>query len=258
MTQLTFNYCPVDGDQFQEGESKCSSCGFDRKAIKESLTNSTTCEEPKKAPWRKLLWIKQDYPDNYVDITFLGELQENVNVRTYDYWTVVKESTVISQHISSGTVFTIIGYIFWDKSISKTDPSYEYKRWRTAKGFALFFAALLGLSPILKTLTKTISNDTIWALTVILFLANMLFHDYGSDNRTNINLSAKFNIALTFLLVFLAAILFMDISKAVVIIYILMITFITFVCPYWLIWIQKYKKEIHGPWDEARPKIQRR
>lgn len=74
-----------------------------------------------------------------------------VNVRAYDYWTVVKESTVISQHISSivifiavfiylffemlsgqiliigGTVLTIIGYIFWDKSISKTDPSYEYK-----------------------------------------------------------------------------------------------------------------------------------
>ncbi|RHZ61255.1 hypothetical protein Glove_349g102 [Diversispora epigaea] len=335
MTQLTFNYCPVDGYQFQEGEAKCSFCGLDRNAIKEILTNSTACEEQKKAPWRKLLWIKQDYPDNYVDKTFLGELQENVNVRTYDYWTVVKESTVISQHISSimifiavfiylyleilsgpilitsGTVFTIIGYIFWDKSISKTDPSYEYKRWRTAKGFALFFAALLGLSPILKTLTRTISDDTIWALTVILFLANMLFHDYGSDNRTNIkfpgslstnaaifasvllasrfpphtsnslvsglmsfavewfalfpifrryikSLSSKFNIALTFLLFILAAILFMNISKAIVIIYILMITFITFVCPFWLIWIQKYKKEIHGPWDEARPKIQRR
>ncbi|CAG8760790.1 33638_t:CDS:2, partial [Gigaspora margarita] len=86
--------------------------------------------------------------------------------------------------IISGTVLTIIGYIFWDKSISKTDPAYEYKRWKTAKGPVLFFVTLLGLSPILKTLTKDTSSDTIWALTVILFLANMLFHDYGSENRT--------------------------------------------------------------------------
>ena len=38
-----------------------------------SLTNSPT----KKDPWRKLLWIKQDYPDNYVDSTFLEELEKN-------------------------------------------------------------------------------------------------------------------------------------------------------------------------------------
>ena len=60
------------------------------------------------------------------------------------------------------------------------------KGWKTAKGAVLFFATLLCLSPILKTLTKDTSSDTIWALTVILFLANMLFHDYGSENRTNI------------------------------------------------------------------------
>lgn len=29
------------------------------------------------APWRKLLWVKQSYPDNYVDSTFLEELQKN-------------------------------------------------------------------------------------------------------------------------------------------------------------------------------------
>jgi phosphatidylinositol glycan class C protein len=57
---------------------------------------------------------------------------------------------------------------------------------KTAKGAVLFFAMLAGLSPILRTLTKDTSSDTIWALTVILFLANMLFHDYGSGNRTNI------------------------------------------------------------------------
>lgn len=31
-------------------------------------------------PWRKLLYIKQDYPDNYVDHTFLEEMQKNGSV----------------------------------------------------------------------------------------------------------------------------------------------------------------------------------
>jgi len=69
------------------------------------------------------------------------------------------------------------------------------------------------------------------------------------------SLSVEFNIALTCLLFMLATILFLNISKTIVILYILGIAFITFVCPFWLIWIQKYKNEIHGPWDEARPKI---
>jgi hypothetical protein len=30
-----------------------------------------------KLPWRKLLYVKQDYPDNYVDDTFLDALQKN-------------------------------------------------------------------------------------------------------------------------------------------------------------------------------------
>lgn len=33
-------------------------------------------------PWQKLLWVKQNYPDNYVDSTFLDELQRNGNIQT--------------------------------------------------------------------------------------------------------------------------------------------------------------------------------
>jgi hypothetical protein len=32
---------------------------------------------PNNSPWQKLLWVKQNYPDNYVDSTFLDELQRN-------------------------------------------------------------------------------------------------------------------------------------------------------------------------------------
>lgn len=125
---------------------------------------------PNNPPWQKLLWVKQNYPDNYVDGTFLDELQRNgkaifyfwklftmlisclVNVRSYDYWTMVYESGVITQHISSvvifiaifiylqlhslsgshliwtGSLLTGVGYIFWDLIMLKTRSNYEFKR----------------------------------------------------------------------------------------------------------------------------------
>jgi len=44
-----------------------------------------------------------------------------------------------------------------------------------------------------------------------------------------------------------------QISTLIGSVFILAILFITFACPYWLKWIQRYKNEIHGPWDEAVP-----
>ncbi|KAI8365225.1 phosphatidylinositol N-acetylglucosaminyltransferase subunit C [Radiomyces spectabilis] len=282
-------------------------------------------------PWRKLLWVKQNYPDNYVDNTFLEELQKNVNVRTYDYWTMVYESGVITQHISSvvifiaifidlqlhslsathliwtSSLFAVTGYMFWDLIMLKTAKNYELSRKHVIKSTIIFFSTLLGLSPILKTLTSQTSDDTIWALTVCCFLANVLFHDYVAQSRirvkipgslstnaaifasvllasrldTNLDvfsllsfavewfalfpifrrhlqdLSPKMQIMMTVSLLLLCVLLFIHISKAVVFIYMLGFCFLTFVCPYWLIFIQKYKNEIHGPWDEARPRLQR-
>ncbi|KAI7895209.1 phosphatidylinositol N-acetylglucosaminyltransferase subunit C [Mucor mucedo] len=281
-------------------------------------------------PWQKLLWVKQNYPDNYVDNTFLDELQRNVNVRSYDYWTMVYESGVITQHISSvvifiaifiylqihsvsgnhliwaGSLLTGIGYIIWDLTLLKTRSNHEFKRQRVAKSAFFFFVTLLGLSPILKTLTSQTSDDTIWALTVCCFLANVLFHDYKTQansikipgslstnaaifasvllaSRLDTNfdvfgllsfavewfslfpifrrylkdLSPKIQIGVTIAMLLTCVALFVHISKAVAFIYVLGFCFLTFICPYWLIFIQKYKNEIHGPWDEARPRLQR-
>ncbi|KAL4210743.1 phosphatidylinositol N-acetylglucosaminyltransferase [Rhizopus microsporus] len=285
---------------------------------------------PHSPPWQKLLWVKQNYPDNYVDDTFLDELQRNVNVITYDYWATVYESGVITQQISSviifialfiylqsnvmsghyliwaGSLSTGAGYIFWDLIMLKTRNDYEFKRQRVVKSAFFFFITLLGLSPILKTLTEKISDDTIWALTVICFLIHVLFHDYSTqmntikipgsmstnaaifasvllasrlETNTDVfgllsfavewfslfpifkrhlrSLSTKVQVMLTLTMLLVCVVLFFPISRAVAFIYILGFIFLTFICPYWLIFIQKYKNEIHGPWDEARPKLQR-
>jgi hypothetical protein len=38
---------------------------------------------------------------------------------------------------------------------------------------------LFGLSPVLKTLVESVSNDTIWALTIFFFVLHLAFADYS-------------------------------------------------------------------------------
>ena len=53
------------------------------------------------------------------------------------------------------------------------------QRLATAKSACLIYGALLGLSPILKSLTKSISSDSIWALSCLLMCINVFLFDYG-------------------------------------------------------------------------------
>ncbi|KAI6818430.1 hypothetical protein KC340_g14146 [Hortaea werneckii] len=59
-----------------------------------------------KTPWKKLLWVKQNYPDNYTDEeTFLDHLQRNPRLRPYEFWPLVADSTIIVQHVCSVVIF---------------------------------------------------------------------------------------------------------------------------------------------------------
>ena len=53
------------------------------------------------------------------------------------------------------------------------------QRLATAKSAILIYCALLGLSPILKSLTKSTTSDSIWALSCWLMCINVFFFDYG-------------------------------------------------------------------------------
>ncbi|KAH0543793.1 hypothetical protein FGG08_001976 [Glutinoglossum americanum] len=56
--------------------------------------------------WKKLLWVKQSYPDNYTDHqTFLSQLQRNPRFQPYDFWPLMADSTVIVQHVCSVVIF---------------------------------------------------------------------------------------------------------------------------------------------------------
>ena len=53
--------------------------------------------------------------------------------------------------------------------------------WDDVKTVLIFITFGYALSPVLMTLTDTISTDTIYAMTVFMLLANLLFHDYGAS-----------------------------------------------------------------------------
>jgi hypothetical protein len=50
------------------------------------------CEtDVKQQPWRKLLYVRQDYPDNYVDSTFLEEMKKNGKMRSRQDVTMIHD-----------------------------------------------------------------------------------------------------------------------------------------------------------------------
>ncbi|RAH84758.1 phosphatidylinositol N-acetylglucosaminyltransferase [Aspergillus japonicus CBS 114.51] len=158
----------------------------------------------RKGAWKKLLWVKQSYPDNYTDTeTFLDHLQRNPRVRPYDFWPLVADSTVIVQHVCSvaifvccfvgivqgrvspvsvvcwGSVGTALGWIFWDSWILREHVE-SAQRLSTVKSAFLIYFSLLALSPILKSLTKSTASDSIWAMSCWLLIMNIFSFDYGS------------------------------------------------------------------------------
>jgi phosphatidylinositol glycan class C protein len=47
---------------------------------------------------------------------------------------------------------------------------------------------------MLKTLTKDIASDSIWALTTLMLLANLAFHDYGSTKSVSVEFPDSLSI----------------------------------------------------------------
>ena len=71
-----------------------------------------------------------------------------------------------------------------DSSKGRTASQRMQQRLTTAKSAALIYAALLGLSPILKSLTRSTTSDSIWALSTWLLLINVAFFDYSGGPGT--------------------------------------------------------------------------
>ncbi|XP_021739551.1 phosphatidylinositol N-acetylglucosaminyltransferase subunit C-like [Chenopodium quinoa] len=281
--------------------------------------------------WRKVAYggMQAGFDDNYTGDSFLEDMVTNANVVKRDLCKVILDSVSISQYLC--TVILVV--LVWTYTLASTISLKSLlllditmlvsgfvvliltARMISLKLFAqyalnilYFITGLYALSPIYHTLTKSISSDSIWALTTMLIVLHLFLHDYTGctvkdpGSLTNPTLSSNislnmsiiasvliasqlqsrqlvFAIVLFSLQVFLFAPfvaycikrysfwLYLWFSLGVVgltlvLVYRLqgfffgmllgLLVFITFICPYWLTRIQKYKFEINGPWDEAK------
>ena len=223
-------------------------------------------------------------------------------------WSLTNESTNITPDPILTSSRTLPPY----RKPSAFSPRNQ-ARLTTFKSAILIYCSLLGLSPILKSLTMSTSSDSIWALSTWLMLLNLFTFDYGAGPESKFPASLSTNAALmastvlasrlpttthvfsltlfsievfglfpvfrrhlrhhswtghawlTALLVAMAGGgLSMTISGGGwgmgvvgVVLGGIVIGLSMGMTSWWLIGLQRYKNEIHGPWDPARPVIRR-
>ncbi|XP_067830202.1 phosphatidylinositol N-acetylglucosaminyltransferase subunit C isoform X3 [Heptranchias perlo] len=170
--------------------------------------------------WKKVLYERQPFPDNYVDGSFLEELRKNIYVRQYQFWSVVCESGMVVQQLSSVCVFVVLWW-YMDQSLLSPHQLFAYgltislfgylmfdiidsgegrnlsgrTRWADLKSTVVFVAFTYGFSPVLKTLTESISTDTIYAMSVFMLLGHLIFFDYGA-NAAIVSSTLSLNMAI--------------------------------------------------------------
>ncbi|KAG9650026.1 GPI2-domain-containing protein, partial [Aureobasidium melanogenum] len=187
------------------------------------------------------------------------------------------------------------------------------ERLATAKSAILIYCALLGLSPILKSLTVSTSPDSIWAMSTWLLIINIFTFDYGAGVEAKFPASLSTNAALMASTVLASRLQYTNEVFSLTLFSIevfglfpvfrrhvrhaswtghLILTALIVlgaggglcvtitgggwkagvggailggiltclamgITSWWLIGLQRYKNEIHGPWDPARPIIRR-
>lgn len=151
--------------------------------------------------WKKNLYENIGYPDNYTDITFLDELKKNVNVQDIPLYNIVMGAGRVTQELCIVVLFVVVFVYLYNGWVepqvvfmySGLATSVGYISYRTLLTGAMTYITLLKdlqtvlfflvfgyfLSPVLKTLTDTISTDTIFAMATFMMFIHLVFFDYG-------------------------------------------------------------------------------
>ncbi|KAF7475919.1 hypothetical protein GHT09_013089 [Marmota monax] len=259
----------------------------------------------KDAKWQKVLYERQPFPDNYVDQRFLEGLRKNIYARKYQHWAVVFESSVVMQQLCSVCIFVVIWW-YMDEGLLAPHWLFGTGLASSLMGYVLFdlidggegrkmsgrtrwadLKSALGFSPVLKTLTESVSTDTIYAMSVFKLLGHLIFFDSGANapivsSTLSLNMSVPAFVMVTFAIQIFAlwpmlqkklkactprsyvgvTMLFafsalgglLSMSAVGAILFALLLVSISCLCPFYLIPLQLFKENIHGPWGEAEIK----
>jgi phosphatidylinositol glycan class C protein len=153
-------------------------------------------------PWKKVVYggMQCGYADNYMDSSFLEAMVMNANVVKRDTATVMVDSVGIASHVS---VVALVATV-WTHALNGALPASSLLLLdalvlllgflsllltikcvfslafvvQIGRNFILFVSAIYVLAPVFQTLTRSISSDSIWALTVSLLVVHLFCHDY--------------------------------------------------------------------------------
>lgn len=272
--------------------------------------------------WEKVLWRRQPFPDNYTDPTFLQALVVNADVPRRDFRQVALGSAAITQQLSAVTaalavaahlrIGTISAHSVLVLSAAMVLTGYIVCCFvgghvlggslsRGVRQVSLLTGGVYLLSPLLRTLTKTVSEDSVIAMTAGLLILHLYLHDYNFVNSVTgkltgaVSLSAAVfssvltascmpsemdvfvhvlfclqlyllspfmrryirrasvaaHVGLTVAMAAAAAALLAPLSVLLTAVFLVKVIFVSFICPWWLVHIHKFKAKINGPWDEA-------
>ena len=160
-------------------------------------------------PWRKILYERQNYPDNHTAETFLDHFDPTVKSSTWSLLTMLDHSVVVASQISVLTVFltvfkyiereiiTLQGLTLIDSLIFLFGISYSwymnnfhiYNLMEFLQPAFIFSSCLIISTPVVQSLTANYSHRTINALTLLFSAMHLIFYDYAYIN----SLSDKFS-----------------------------------------------------------------
>ncbi|KAI4469451.1 phosphatidylinositol glycan class c [Holotrichia oblita] len=153
---------------------------------------------PEPKSWKKILYEDQGYPDDYTDKTFLKDLRKNVKVEEISLTEAILGATCLIQELCtvvfltlvyvhlyndwihpdvvmiSSNVLVVLGFLLYNKTINLAKGMMNHIR-----TFIIFYIFARFFSPVLYTLTDTISTDTIYATTFLMMVIHLIFFDYG-------------------------------------------------------------------------------
>lgn len=179
------------------------------------LNDDRQSQDPHQLAWKKVVYggMQSGFADNYTDSSFLEAMVTNANVVKRDTGTVMVDSMGIASHVS---VVALVATV-WTHALNGSLPasflllldaivlllgflallftvkcvfSLEFVL-QVGRNFVLFVSAIYVLAPVFQTLTRSISSDSIWALTVSLLVLHLFCHDYTTTPGLNASVISK-------------------------------------------------------------------
>ena len=176
-------YCPYDGMKLVD--ETCARCGRPKPF------------QPSATKWRKVLYAKQPFEDNYVNADFLQSLVTRETAKNLQYWDLTEHTTEITHVMCTLVLFFTTYHLCLSGSVSAPAFlaveytsllggyfAYEFLQRRcnwevnTLLTGCILLGTLLSLCPVLATINRNYADDTIYLMVTMFTTLHAILYDY--------------------------------------------------------------------------------